>query len=82
LTRAEPIAALYEQKRVHHVGIFAQLEDELCDYDGTGKSPNRLDALVWVLTELSEGAGGMSMSEIHQPQKYRPVMMGIMKEVI
>lgn len=55
LTRAEPIAALYEQRRVHHVGMFALLEDELCDYDGTGDSPNRLDALVWVLTELSEG---------------------------
>ena len=55
LTRADPISSLYDQGRVHHVGLFAQLEDELCDYDGTGASPNRLDALVGLLTELSEG---------------------------
>lgn len=62
LTRAEPIAALYEQKRVHHVGAFAQLEDQLCDWDPTTgtKSPDRLDALVWALTELmlEGGASG------------------------
>jgi phage terminase large subunit-like protein len=52
--RAEPIAALYEQGKVHHVGSFPQLEDQQCafvpdDYDG---SPDRVDALVWALTEL------------------------------
>jgi phage terminase large subunit-like protein len=53
--RAEPIAALYEQGRVHHVGSFPKLEDEMCDFDPitTTKSPNRMDALVWALTELS-----------------------------
>ena len=53
-TRAEPIAALYEQHRVHHVGAFPQLEDQLCDWDPTtgAPSPDRLDALVWALTEL------------------------------
>lgn len=53
-TRAEPIAALYEQKRVHHVGAFSKLEDQLCDWDPTtgAKSPDRLDALVWAITEL------------------------------
>jgi phage terminase large subunit-like protein len=54
--RAEPIAALYEQGRVKHVGAFPQLEDEMVTFspDGTsdGESPNRLDALVWALTEL------------------------------
>lgn len=52
--RAEPISALYEQGRVHHVGSFPKLEDELCDWDPTSskRSPNRLDALVWGLTEL------------------------------
>ncbi len=50
--RAEPISGLYEQGRVHHAGVFAELEDQLCQYDGTGKSPDRLDALVWALTEL------------------------------
>jgi phage terminase large subunit-like protein len=55
LTRAEPIAALYEQHRVHHVGAFGKLEDEMCDYTPlTTKSPNRMDALVWALWELSE----------------------------
>jgi len=53
--RAEPIAALYEQKRVHHVGIFPQLEDQMCTWEPlTGaKSPDRMDALVWAITELT-----------------------------
>lgn len=52
--RAEPIAALYEQGRVHHVGMFAKLEDQMCNYDplNTTDSPDRMDALVWALTEL------------------------------
>lgn len=50
--RAEPVAALYEQKRVHHVGTFSQLEDQLCTWVQGDKSPDRLDALVWALTEL------------------------------
>ena len=55
--RAEPIAGLYEQGRVHHIGSFSELEDQMCDFDpsGTveGKSPDRMDALVWALAELS-----------------------------
>lgn len=54
-TRAEPIAALYEQGRVHHVGMFAQLEDQMCSWLPGEKSPDRLDALVWALTALSGG---------------------------
>lgn len=52
--RAEPIVALYERGLVHHVGQFPLLEDELCNWEPyTGMpSPNRLDALVWALTEL------------------------------
>ena len=56
--RAEPVAALYEQGRVHHVGCFAALEDQLCgftaDFDraASGTSPDRLDALVWAVTDL------------------------------
>lgn len=54
--RAEPVAALYEQGRVVHAGHFAALEDQMCDFgpDGlsSGRSPDRLDALVWALTEL------------------------------
>lgn len=50
--RAEPIAALYEQGRVHHVGEFPALEDQLVGWTGSGKSPDRLDATVWALTEV------------------------------
>lgn len=52
--RAEPIAALYEQGRVHHVGKFDDMEGEMCNWlPGIGmRSPNRLDALVWALTEV------------------------------
>jgi phage terminase large subunit-like protein len=53
-TRAEPIVSLYEQGKVHHVGLFPQLEDQMVMWEPlTGqKSPDRLDALVWALTEL------------------------------
>lgn len=52
--RAEPVAALYEQNRVHHAGIFPDLEDELCGWvpGSNMPSPNRLDAMVWAVTEL------------------------------
>jgi phage terminase large subunit-like protein len=60
LTRAEPVAALYEQGRVHHVGAFPQLEDQLCSWTpGDGFrgnfSPDRLDALVWGVSALMLG---------------------------
>jgi phage terminase large subunit-like protein len=56
--RAEPIAALYEQGRVHHIGYYTELEDEMCEFEPgiTKNSPDRMDALVWALTELSEGS--------------------------
>ena len=58
--RAEPISAIYEQGRVHHVGAFAVLEDQMTVFtadrtDMTDRgydSPDRVDALVWALTEL------------------------------
>jgi phage terminase large subunit-like protein len=52
VARAEPVSAMYELGRVHHASVFPELEDQLCQYDGSGKSPDRLDALVWALTEL------------------------------
>ena len=52
LTRAEPICALYEQGRIHHVGCFEQLEDEMCSYVPGAASPNQMDAMVWLFTEL------------------------------
>jgi len=64
--RAEPVAALYEQGRVKHCGVFARLEDQMCamtpDFDRTknGYSPDRVDALVWAVTALalSQESGG------------------------
>lgn len=52
--RAEPVAALYEQGRVHHIGAFPEMEDQLCGWtpQGNEPSPDRLDALVWAVTEL------------------------------
>ena len=56
--RAEPVSALYEQGRVHHIGTFSKLEDQMCAFTSyfdrarAGYSPDRLDALVWGLTEL------------------------------
>jgi phage terminase large subunit-like protein len=54
IVRAEPISALYEQGRCHHVGCFPVLEDQMCDYDPkTAKySPDRMDSAVWGFTEL------------------------------
>jgi len=56
-TRAEPVGALYEQGRIHHVGAFDDLEDQLCCWEPNGgmPSPDRLDALVWAMTELMLG---------------------------
>lgn len=64
IVRAEPIAGLYEQGKVHHVGEFPELEDQMCSYAPLMQdeldSPDRMDALVWALTELS----GMTTSHI------------------
>lgn len=50
--RAEPISAFYARDLVHHVGAFAQLEDQMCTWVPGAPSPDRLDALVWAITEL------------------------------
>lgn len=66
--RAEPIAALYEQGKVRHVGDFRELEDELAAFSTVGylgeQSPNRADALIWALTELFPG-----MTKEQKPKK-------------
>lgn len=57
--RAEPVSQLYEQGKIHHVGFFPDLEDQLCEYtpDGNmGYSPDRMDALVWGFTDLMVGS--------------------------
>ena len=80
--RAEPVSALYEQGKAHHVGAFAILEDQMCvfttDYDRTkmGYSPDRLDALVWAATELGllalPGAGLLEYIEEQNRKARRP----------
>lgn len=68
--RAEPISALYEQNRIHHVGRFDKLEDQMCQFSvdnirnsNTG-SPDRVDALVWGLTELFNKLTGRRVSTV------------------
>lgn len=66
--RAEPIQALYEKGRVHHVGDFQALEDEQCNWvpGESTWSPNRIDAAVWALTELM-------LEAVSGPAEYREV---------
>jgi phage terminase large subunit-like protein len=69
IIRAEPISSLYEQNRVHHVGRHDKLEDQMCTFSidtvrGNGMgSPDRVDALVWGLTELFGKLTGRRKSE-------------------
>src|SRR5712692_2934211 len=68
--RAEPIASLYEQGRVHHIGIHAELEDQLVlwDPENSEESPDRLDALVWAVWELMNRSESSSiMYELEHP---------------
>ena len=75
VTRAEPISALCEQGRMHHVGTFPQLEDQMTsftsDFDrqAAGYSPDRLDAMVWAATELLvEPMAGYAILELYRRQ--------------
>ena len=63
------MAALYEQGRVHHVGTFSTLEDQLCLWDATSGdlSPDRLDAVVWAVTELAVDAVPLRLVQTDQP---------------
>lgn len=71
--RAEPIAALYEQQRVFHVGAFPKLEDQMCEWDpaNDARSPDRVDALVYALTDLS-AATHAPMPKLPAPQHSTP----------
>jgi phage terminase large subunit-like protein len=76
VVRAEPIAALYEQGRVHHVGRFDKLEDQMClftrDTDRTpGNSPDRVDALVWGLTSVFEKITGRRRKAATEEEGYK-----------
>lgn len=72
-SRAEPVAALYEQGRVHHVGSFAALEDQMCTFvpDSTEGSPDHVDALVWALTDLMLGDESIPYAYLMDDQEFR-----------
>jgi phage terminase large subunit-like protein len=78
--RAEPIAALYEQGKVRHVGYFGELEDELCAFSTVGytgeNSPNRADAAVWALTELFPGIVRQPKAKAERQVVMREVAIG------
>ena len=65
-TRAEPIVALYEQGRIHHVGVLPQLEEQMCNWVPGMDSPDRMDAAVWAFTELM--LGQRSMPPVRKPR--------------
>jgi phage terminase large subunit-like protein len=85
VTRAEPCAALYEQGRAHHVGMFAQLEDQLCaltsDFDRkrAGYSPDRADALVWAISTLVvEAVPGLGLLQWYEQEAAKLGLTGML----
>ena len=73
IVRAEPVAALYDQGRVHHIGTFPQLEDQMANFTSdidraaAGYSPDRVDALVWAFSELLvEPMNGEGIYELYR----------------
>ena len=73
--RAEPVVSLYEQGRVHHVGTFNDMEDQMTSWVPTnGESPDRVDALVHALTNLAKGGGAV---QIGNPARLRLVAGGL-----
>jgi phage terminase large subunit-like protein len=76
--RAEPVAALFEQRRAHIVGAMVELEDELCSWvPDAPASPDRLDAMVWALTELTEGASALAYLNALADQRQQPQFSGL-----
>ena len=66
--RAQPVSNLYQQGKVHHVGVgLAKLEDEMCNFseDNNEASPDRMDALVWAITSLNNTGSGKARWSIH-----------------
>ena len=73
IVRAEPVAALYDQGRVHHIGTFPQLDDQMANFTSdldraaAGYSPDRVDALVWAFSELLvEPMNGEGIYELYR----------------
>jgi hypothetical protein len=82
LIRAEPVAALYEKGMVHHVGRRPQLEDEMCGFVPGSPSPNRMDALVWALTELMVMGASDSLSLAGSIPHTQPIFSGFRNTVL
>ena len=73
MTRAEPVAALAEQGRLHVVGVLPELEDEACSWvPGLSRSPDRMDAMVWAVTALAEGRTGRRLTAYPRTVRRRP----------
>lgn len=75
VTRAEPVSALYEQKRCSHVGTHATLEDQMCEFTANfdkkrmGYSPDRVDALVWAVTHLKlNDDAGLNVQDFYRQE--------------
>ena len=77
--RAEPMAALYEKGTVHHVGTFEKLEEEMCSYvpELSKTSPNRMDALVWALTELFPERLRLTLAEFQNEAQDKAVAVQV-----
>lgn len=75
-TRAEPVSALYEQGRVRHIGTFPQLEDQMTTWVPGQTSPDRMDALVWALTDVMLDSPG-TFEELPEPLMASLAGMGI-----
>lgn len=75
LIRAEPVAAMYEQGRVHHVGFLTKLEDQMCSYSPQSdeKSPDRMDALVWGVMEFIDPEPANYTVKYGEPYQISPV---------
>ena len=84
LVRAEPVVALYEKGRIHHVGVFPALEEEMVSYVPGNPSPNHMDALVWALTDLMVHSDYASFAEMRRMSGgfAPPVAAGIIGKVL
>ena len=78
VTRAEPVSALYEQGRISHVGMHAQLEDQMCEFTSDfdrkkmGYSPDRVDAVVWGFTHLMlDNDAGTNVQDFYRQESSR-----------
>jgi len=76
VARAEPVAALYKQGRVHHVGTFSDLEGQCCMYTPGESSPDRMDALVWALTDLMVGQSAVDPDALAEAIRIADEMFG------